>query len=327
MARIRFDAQFDVGELWVAGSVLGSSIAFSRDGFDVQIRLPMTRNDFRMNEMTGFRPGGALGGRSSGTPGTAQHVQTVRVIQVSVSHETAFGAADEAGSSAAVRDYAANARRIATDVATDFVQWARIRRGQSWLGMSHAEPPRVGLLTLTDETASQVLAYGGSEGIVVQPFPISKAVDGALLQDLPTMLGDGHPELPLPDSLVADAAYLIGIRPPNEQQAVLLAAVGLEVAVKAALRRKADPAKLELLDYILTNPRDVAQQALALFDGTMKVAIARSLKDDDRPLFNRLRLLFEKRNAVAHRGEAVSLDEAKDLVAAATQALTWLSGL
>jgi hypothetical protein len=119
----------------------------------------------------------------------------------------------------------------------------------------------------------------------------------------------------------------MGIRPPNPEQAVLLAAVGLEVAVKLALRAKVDDARRDLLDYILDHPRDVSQQAVALFDATMDVAINRSLKTEDKPLFKRVDRLFQQRNAVAHGGVRVPPSDALDSTRAAQEALVWLASL
>jgi hypothetical protein len=327
MSRTSYTTQFEIDELWVAGDALGLCVEFCREGFAVTVRLPASRVDFRMREISPFNALGAFGHSSSGASHGPHHVQTVRVIQISVAQEVNLGATDDEAHEPDLVGFIDSAKTLARSVAGEFVQWMRVRRGQTWLGMSHSEPPIVGERTLHDDTSGQILSHADSDPVLVRPLPINKALDPALVLDLAGLLGDGHPEVPLADALIADAHYLIGIRPPNPQQALLLAAIGLEVAVKLVLRAKTTDAKRPLVDYILTSPRDVSQQALALFDGTMTVAIGRSLKREDRPLFNRVGKLFEHRNAVAHSGANVPFDEASNLIAAASEALAWLSAL
>jgi hypothetical protein len=53
----------------------------------------------------------------------------------------------------------------------------------------------------------------------------------------------------------------------------------------------------------------------------------RSVGDADRDLWKGIVALFEDRNAVAHRGQDISVDRLRDHLMAATEALTWAEGL
>jgi hypothetical protein len=75
----------------------------------------------------------------------------------------------------------------------------------------------------------------------------------------------------------------------------------------------------------LENHREVTVTAVdGLFDKLMKTTQGRSLRDDDRPLFNRVKELFELRNRIAHRGAGASRDEARAAVRSAMDAFAWL---
>lgn len=327
VARNSFTTHFELEELWVTGDALGQRAEFTRDGFDVVLRLPASNDEFANAHVSSPGGRGSFGYSASSKADGADSVQTVRVIQLTLERDTDFGATTAVERMDDVRDFITRATSLARTIAREFVQWARVRRGQNWLGMSHHEPPIVGIRALHDETAGQDIRIGFSDGVVLRPLPRDKAIDPLLVSELPVLLSDAHPSIPVADALIADASYLMGIRPPNPEQAVLLAAVGLEVAVKLALRAKVDDARRDLLDYILDHPRDVSQQAVALFDATMDVAINRSLKTEDKPLFKRVDRLFQQRNAVAHGGVRVPPSDALDSTRAAQEALVWLASL
>jgi hypothetical protein len=112
------------------------------------------------------------------------------------------------------------------------------------------------------------------------------------------------------------------------RRAVLLAAIACEVKAKERLEEKASTDAGALLSAVLGGARSgVNFRTLALFDSLAKSVVGRSLRDDDRPLFNRVEKLFELRNRVAHRGQAPERAAAWDAVAAARQAFDWLNGL
>jgi hypothetical protein len=129
------------------------------------------------------------------------------------------------------------------------------------------------------------------------------------------------------ESLLADARYLAHWAPLiQNRQSILLAAMACELKGKAMLKDAAGQDRLGLLlNVVLENPRTFPQAAHELFDSLCKAVLGRSLKDDNRPLFKRLRSLFELRNRVAHRGEAPpGADETKDLVRTATEVFKWV---
>jgi hypothetical protein len=131
---------------------------------------------------------------------------------------------------------------------------------------------------------------------------------------------------PLPETFLADAAYLAWEhRPPDPVRAVLVAAIAAEIKVKAYLREHANAEELPLIEFILANHREVTVTAVdGLYDKLMKTAHSRSLREDDKPLFNRVKKLFELRNDIAHGGLGASREDARQAVRAAADAFEWL---
>jgi hypothetical protein len=110
-------------------------------------------------------------------------------------------------------------------------------------------------------------------------------------------------------------------------RAVLLAAIASEVKIKDTLRQKTPDHRRELAEVTLKNWREVDIAIAELPHKPMKGAIGRSLHEDDPDLFAAVRALFTRRNAIAHRGEAPTLAEARDSVGAAVGLSAWLDSL
>jgi hypothetical protein len=111
------------------------------------------------------------------------------------------------------------------------------------------------------------------------------------------------------------------------RRAVLLAAIASEVKIKDTLRQKTPDHRRELAEVTLKNWREVDIAIAELPHKPMKGAIGRSLHEDDPDLFAAVRALFTRRNAIAHRGEAPTLAEARDSVGAAVGLSAWLDSL
>ncbi len=323
MARIRTTMQFQVEQLWLRPEALGEAIEFERDGWLVRVEFPRDPDDWYLKQGDKKRfPAGPLAG-----PRTGGEVIPIVALRVSVTRDAPFGAdvVDRAASDA-LTEHDDEAEAMAQAVVAELVGWTRIQKGQPWLGMSHSSPERVGGRYTFDVDANEPIIYATGQIIMVDRKP-ELAIDVADFQALAPFLGDNRPEMPLGDVLIADGRHLLTLGKPNPSQAVLLAAIGSEVKVKATLRANADATQGLLVDYILGNPRDVTVQAANLFDQVMFLVAGRSLKADNKPVFKALQKLFELRNAVAHRGKVVSVDDAGPAVSAAVDAAKWLDSL
>ncbi len=323
MSRIRTDMQFRVEKLWLLPESLGRAIEFDRDGWRVRVELPRDFADWYL--LDGDKrnyPNGPFAGQRTGK------VVPIVAIRVSVSREAPFGATDLESRSAedGLTRYDREAHAQARAVVEELVGWARILKGQAWLGMSHVRPVQVGPRFTFDEDADQPIVYGMGKIVVEERSP-SLAIGAADFDALAPLLSDGRPDLPLADVLIADGQHLLTLDKPNPSQAVLLAAIGSEIKVKGVLRTRADATQSPLVDFILGNPREVSLQAIGLFDQVMQLVIGRSLKTDDKGVFKSLDRLFVLRNAVAHRGVAVSIADARTAVSAAVAAAHWLDRL
>ncbi len=302
---------------------LGQAIEFERDGWHVRVDLPKERTDWFLDKDKTNYPSGPFASAS-----TASEVVPIIAVRVSVSREAPFGANDMDSQSAqdGLTAYDTDALAFAESVVSDLVGWARIQKGQAWLGMSHARPVPVGPRFTFDEDADEQIVYGTGQ-VVFEDREPKIAISTDDFKRFAPLLGDGRPDMPLGDVLIADGRHLLTLEKPNPSQAVLLAAIGSEVKVKAALRAKADAAQRPFVELILSKPREVTVQAISLFDQVMTLVNGRSLKSDNNALFVSLGRLFELRNAVAHKGELVTAAQAGPAVSAAVDAASWLDGL
>ena len=111
-------------------------------------------------------------------------------------------------------------------------------------------------------------------------------LDQAFSTDLASLLANDE-RIPLPELSLADAGYFARrLRPAEVQRAVVLAAVAVELKVKAVLRARAvgESAK-QFVEIIIENPFDVSVAVKDLFHKTMKATIGRSLSDESPELF------------------------------------------
>lgn len=116
---------------------------------------------------------------------------------------------------------------------------------------------------------------------------------------------------------------------PNLRYAVLLAAIACEIKVKDAITALASPEQQSLVNLLLESPRDWTMTAVSLFGKGLKAICGKSLRDEDRSLYNEIDLLFQDRNRIAHRGGIrVSSDNIlRNHIASAKSAFEWLDKL
>jgi len=217
---------------------------------------------------------------------------------------------------------------VARVAAQQFLGRARITGRQSWLGLWGEPPLGLGHAEVVDLDANQVLPVQ----VNVRPLVLNQINPDQVL-DHDTMraivAAVGRKEDPsLADSLIADAIYYARDADPADlNRAVLIAAVACEVKVKESLRQAAKPGVDEILEVLFENPRDWSMAAAALFDKAAKAVTGRSLREDDRALYNRVDTLFTRRNRIAHRAKMPTVEEAWDSLHAAVEAFRWLKGL
>src|SRR5205085_911666 len=103
-------------------------------------------------------------------------------------------------------------------------------------------------------------------------------------------------------------------------------AIAAEVAVKSALNFHVGSDQVDLLDLVTGKSREFASASVLLYDVPCRAVLGRSLKVDDRPLYNLVKHLFEERNSIAHTGH-VRPEPGRDIsgeIAAARRAHEWL---
>lgn len=338
MAMVRAEFHFELDGIWVAGSALGARARFTRDGFTVEVDLPAERASF-LGLPPETYPRGAFGGHSSGVD--ASSVQEIDIVRVSVTGPLEARAADfGAPGSAPIRNVVDTVSRfhqttlaLARLIVIELADRLRTDKAQVWVGFGTDLPEVVGITSYFDEDGRR-LPVGFADPTVVYLLDPEKALDPDYMTRLPGMLGDGRAGIPAEDRLLADARQLVPTRPsdigfarPLVQQAILVAAVAVEVKAKATLRRVTPADKADFLDLVLDNPRDISVAAVNLLHKTMKASVGRSLQSDDPDLFKAAARLFTVRNGIAHRGEEPAVEEARELVDAAVRIFGWLNGL
>jgi hypothetical protein len=318
MALRRAEFYFAVRDLLVRTEVLGTKLEFDRAGFHVEVLFPGNGADRHW-------PLGALRHISGREP--CEQGLAVQMLKLMVFGEGPPGQ-DTDGSIEHLR----KSFHAAEGIVRELIEWARIH-GQPWLGL-HGQPVRrVGNHLLGDDS-DDIADYCFNEDVLPQiqedyapEFEMEVSLDSANSSSLAQYLARDSGELPIAETLLADALYFIGLNPPDWQRAVLIAAIACEVKVKDALRRKVSPDRLPFVDLILDSPRDWSLAAVALFDKAMNAALGRSLRAERHDIYKDITKLFEVRNGIAHRGERPGDDDGRRVVYAAREVFRWLDGL
>jgi hypothetical protein len=215
------------------------------------------------------------------------------------------------------------ARPIAVEVARRYVDIVRIRKRQSWLGDSSSVPKVVWHTDFYDSSGA-ILAVSFGYGPPAVVIRSSSETEHRAVLDSVAAAEDPS----IGDAFLADAIFRNWpTGNPDRVQAVLLAAIACEVKIKQCLRELAGREQA-LLTVILENPRDVSLAALSLFDKALDAVCGRSLRRDNRELFNAVKTLFEDRNRIAHRGgEGLDTSELGRHIATAQAVFTYLEAL
>src|SRR6267378_3311338 len=81
MARLRLEHHFKLESLWLTQTAMGSMIEFDRDGFRVQIRIPVDSTDFPTTREFGLQ---SVTGTTRSVPEHAEPIVPVSIVQVAI---------------------------------------------------------------------------------------------------------------------------------------------------------------------------------------------------------------------------------------------------
>jgi hypothetical protein len=285
VARIRATFHFSVRELLVHPDLLGSARDIQIGDHLVRVILPVQAADQdndrgrSTGDLDPFFPSrdrapdlpGTSRTHLSMTLGPSSTIATVKLIRVEVFFDWEVAAADFADS-AQTRDSPAfepahdalkKAEAIARDGLERFLEWVRVRGRQHWLGLARETFEGVGEAELVDLDAGNRLPVASQlqPGLVIRRIREEQVLDVELLDEAVRLSDEGQTPS-LADSLLADALFLAqDAEPADPARALLVAAIACEIKIKATLRERASDAQRELIDVLLSNPRDWALAA------------------------------------------------------------------
>jgi hypothetical protein len=329
--------------------LLGIARELSVGDYQVRIVRPLTRRERREEPAPSEQYLDALfpprepapdvpgTGRASltATMESAANIAVVQLVRVEVFFDGQVSASDfvdhEQPKVSPSFDPAYDALHGAEEAAREgferLVEWIRVRGRQHWLGLATESLQGVGTAHLVDLDAGHRLpvTMGLQPALVIKKIREEQVLEAELLNDA-TQLADEGEQPPLADSLLADALFMAqDAEPVDLSRALLVAAIACELKIKATLRERAGDAQHELVDVLLANPRDWALSAVAHFDAPLKAVAGVSLRGDaDRELWKDAVVLFERRNALVHRGVVPSDDDALDSIKTAVAIFRWL---
>lgn len=339
MARIRVEIDFHLNmEIWLSRDCLAQSIRLNRDQVDVELRLPpfgdIDPSSMTLDHLDFDGYAGAASGQVSSPFPLRIAIDRFRVI-IREDVESISQADLEGPRVSVVPDlisrHQEERKEWAERLSVDFLDRLRVR-GQTWLGpmgsISYSVAPHA---TTYEEETNYRFLFGHGGTFVVPRRPQNADLDHGSFEKLTDSLGKSE-ALPLPESFLADADHFLGSGTPSDlQRAVLLAAIGCELKVKDTLRMKVFPEGLALVEALISNPRDFSMSAAGLFDKAMKAAVGRSLKEDNRALYNGIdngqHGLFNLRNKIAHTGFVIEREKAESGVRCAREVFAWLNSL
>jgi hypothetical protein len=324
---------FDGAGLYITGDALDKSAQFDADGTRVTLTLPNHDEVFSLADPRW--PGAGKAARPTSQSADGEMLAgTVLKFEVRVA---VAGTADDATS-----ELVAGVFPLALATAERFLGLARTRAAQDWLPSRH-EGANVALYGR--------LVYAGTDTEVKeqarwQPTGLAVGIQPELaagpdeIEQLLSLTSAGVEPMD-EDVLLADARAALSVVRVRQQwkaerrdtgRAVLLAGMAAEVKIKRTLTEKVRPEQRPLLEVILENPRDMSIATSQLLDKPMKAALGISLREEKpnlpdqyKTLFNDVaQKLFPRRNAVAHRGEQPTLDEARETVEIAGRLFAWL---
>ncbi len=315
-------------DVWVHPSLLGWSGTFTRDGKQIEIRLPADAEEFaREHSQQVELPGpSVIGAPTFSEPDWDSRTVAVRLfcVTVKLEYELPTDRPDNPfdGEYGELAETAMEeGQKVCDEVAQDFLRWLRASSRQPWLGLSVAPPLQYGRACLYyAETGEGILGTGPKQSLTVRSSRLR------LEQDVLDSLVDRMAEralVPVPQALLADAWHLAaGPEVPDAERGVLLAAIACEVRTQEFLREHVPADRKPLLEVAL---RRTSTLSVLLHD-VFQAALDVSLKTTDRALYDRVKELTTQRNAIVHEGRARTTPELKGGPALiAGDLFTWLN--
>jgi hypothetical protein len=203
-------------------------------------------------------------------------------------------------------------------------RWARLSR--PWLGHGDPDATRVTDVIVRRLDTGDRIRIGPTVSIsvvIMNAPPVTPSEMGELVRQLRT---DTEP--PPTSSMLADALFLGRWREPSDGVgAILLGAIACEVKAKEVLLELATSDTSRLLDLMLTDARAFPRPAQELFHTVPRAVLGRSMQEEEPEAFQRLSVLFKRRNAIAHRGEIPDDEKVSQCLLGAESACSWLDSL
>lgn len=216
---------------------------------------------------------------------------------------------------------------VADEAIEYLIRRIRIEHEQHWLGPTI----KAQLLSGTDllDAAGRPLAltWHRSSG---PPIVIRTKQEGLTVDDVRSLAGVAETAPAISQVLLADAFFhAFEAWPRDRRVATLLAAIACEVEVKSTLTRLAAPDQAALVRIIIDRPRDVSTTAVSLLDVVLNAVAGVSLRDQNKVLYKRIDVLFQHRNAIAHKAHSADLDamNTREDLGAARDLLKFLSAI
>ena len=211
----------------------------------------------------------------------------------------------------------------------DFCNWVRVRGRQTWWPPPGERPNLVStaeLLVVTGETTARSLGTLAAPGLRFRVVPPEFVVGENALRAIEGHLQQGAPEPA--ELLLADAFYALQTGGDTDPaKAVLLAAIAVETRTRQVVRELANDSQVTLVELLTDNPRDWSLSAHAMFAKAVPATLGRTPSPDWSDAAKLVQGLFEARNRVAHKGEAIDHATAAVHVSSARTALDLLTAI
>lgn len=328
MTELEVRVRYFTHEVWVHPSLLGWVGTFTRDGKQVEVRLPANPEEFaREHSQQAEAPGPSVVGVATiKEPNWDNETVAVRLFLVTVRLESELPPdRPENPFEGRYGDLAGAAhhhgQQICDGVAQDFLRWLRASSRQPWLGLFAAPPQQYGRSGLYYAATEQgILGMGPTQSRTFRSSRLRLEQD--VLDSLVGKLARQE-VVPVAQALLADAWHLgEGPEVPDAERAVLLAAIACEVRTQEFLRQHVPVTRRALLEVTL---RRTSTLSVLLHD-VFQAALDVSLKETDRPLYKRIEDLTRQRNNIVHEGHSQETPEIRGGPAlVASDLFTWLN--